>query len=78
MAISFKWNHGGNDYMKPRTGLWIGSSPEFELAIYTICFLTRLGDECAVSLDGRTMKVLTHAMYAKGGILTVGSAYPVC
>lgn len=74
MAVSFKWM----GYRKPITGLFIGSSPEFELAIYTICFLTRPNESCAVSLDGRTRKVLTHRMFAKGGLLTVGSAYPLC
>jgi len=42
MTIQFEWKEGKDDKtfeVKPVSTSWVGVSPEFELALYTMCFL---------------------------------------
>eukprot|EP00918_Siedleckia_nematoides_P018899 GHVU01040356.1.p1 GENE.GHVU01040356.1~~GHVU01040356.1.p1 ORF type:complete len:271 (+),score=19.14 GHVU01040356.1:60-872(+) len=63
-------------YTKSVSSMWIRTSPEFEMAIYTICFHTRSGS-CATSINGSAQTITTYDM---SGISprTVGTAYPPC
>ncbi|KAG8585384.1 hypothetical protein GDO81_005007 [Engystomops pustulosus] len=38
----------------------IGSSPEFDFALYTLCFMSRPGKKCKVSLDGHELAIQTY------------------
>lgn len=73
MSVGFDWL----GYRKSSSGFLIGSSPEFEMAVFTICFVTRPNEVCAVSFNGRKRKIQTFTMYS-GKDLTVGSAFPLC
>ena len=39
----FTWEVDGEEMMKPVSSIFLGLSPELELAIYTICALIRYG-----------------------------------
>ena len=63
----FKWN----GFMKPIGGLFIGTAPEFEFAIYSACFLLRGvlendKKDCILSLDGQRINILTYPMKYNG------------
>ena len=65
-------------YPKSITGMWVAASPEFELAMLTICFVTRADTrDCPISLDGAPGNVVAWTM---SGVSpkTVGSAYGAC
>ncbi|KAF2351957.1 Somatomedin B domain [Trinorchestia longiramus] len=56
-------------------GYLIGTSPEFELAIYTLCFFARPNARCNVQTNGVQYFIQTYELYS-GGLTLVGSAYP--
>lgn len=64
-----------NDIVKPVTTMFVGTSPELEMALYTVCFLTRPDSSCPVSLGGSKFNIVTHKFRYRGNDL-IGSAYP--
>lgn len=64
-----------NNIDKPVTTMFIGTSPELEMALYTVCFLTRQDRPCGVSLGGTKFNIVTHKFRYRGYDL-IGSAYP--
>ncbi|CAB4011133.1 poly(U)-specific endoribonuclease-A-like isoform X2 [Paramuricea clavata] len=59
-------------YKKAVTSLFLGTSPEFDIALYTLCFLVNPGKSCSCRINGENIPVTTHSYY--GGKF-VGSAY---
>lgn len=62
-------------YPKPIGGMFVGTSPELELAVYTVCFLARPDSLCPVQMNGVQFGVQTWTLKYSGKVL-VGSAYP--
>ncbi|XP_063808287.1 uridylate-specific endoribonuclease [Pseudophryne corroboree] len=58
---------------------FIGSSPEFDFALYTLCFISRPGKKCQLSLGGNTISIQTYewtkTTYDKGKKF-IATAYP--
>ncbi|CAL8111365.1 unnamed protein product [Orchesella dallaii] len=67
----FDWN----SKEKPISSMFVGTSPEFEIALYSVCFYTRPGSRCPVKLNGKNVSVATHYLYRQGKRY-VGSAFP--
>lgn len=63
-----------NNYNKPVNSLFVGTSPELEIAIYTLCFELRPDSNCPISLNGKTFEMQTHTFRYRGKNL-IGSAY---
>ena len=55
IKFTFRWN----GYLKPVTTMLIGTSPELEIALYTLCYRTRPNQDCYVSLAGTRFKIVT-------------------
>jgi poly(U)-specific endoribonuclease len=66
LSIKFAW-HGE---MKPVSTLLIGTTPEFELALYTLAFFSKK-EEVAVELAGYDLSIIVHRL----GSEKIGSAY---
>ena len=64
-----------NGYDKPVTTIFVGTSPELEMALYTVCFYARPDGNCPVSLGGTKFDIVTHKFKYRGNDL-VGTAYP--
>ncbi|CAL4248235.1 unnamed protein product, partial [Meganyctiphanes norvegica] len=45
---------------KKTSSMFIGTSPELEMAVYTICFLARPNKECPVSMAGKHFTIITQ------------------
>ncbi|XP_077974717.1 uridylate-specific endoribonuclease-like [Styela clava] len=45
--IQFVWE----GHRKPISSMFVGTSPEWEFCVYTLCFLTRPGIRCKISLE---------------------------
>ncbi|XP_067909848.1 uridylate-specific endoribonuclease A [Heterodontus francisci] len=76
LAMQFDWN----GYYKQVGSGFIGSSPEFDFAIYTLCFIARPNAPCTVSLGGNTMKIQTYTWTKStygNGKKYVASAFPL-
>lgn len=56
--------------------MFVGTSPELEMATYTICFLARPDCICPVQMNDKWIKVQTYTLNYTDLVL-VGSAYPV-
>ncbi|XP_054014446.1 endoribonuclease CG2145-like isoform X2 [Hylaeus anthracinus] len=64
-----------NGFDKPVTTIFVGTSPELEMALYTVCFYARPDENCPVSLGGTRFNIVTHKFKYRGNDL-VGTAYP--
>lgn len=73
LKFSFQW-YGAE---KPVSSMWVRTSPEVEMALYTLCFQTRPGSACSLRLEGEAN---TMRAYTMSGVspTTVGSVYPEC
>lgn len=54
--------------------MFVGTSPELELALYTVCFALRPDADCLLSFSGKTFTVKTHTWRYRGKNL-IGSAF---
>ncbi|KAM4046022.1 uridylate-specific endoribonuclease [Anomaloglossus baeobatrachus] len=57
----------------------IGSSPEFDFAIYTLCFISRPGKKCTISMGGHEIDIQTYEWtksYYNNGKKYIATAYP--
>ncbi|KAK2889355.1 hypothetical protein QQF64_028490 [Cirrhinus molitorella] len=75
LGMQFQWD----GYFKEVGSAFIGSSPEFDLAMYSLCYITRPGQRCYVSLGGQSLGIQTYtwdnSSYGDGKKY-IGSAYP--
>jgi len=71
MKSVFEWE----GYIKPASSIFMGLSPELELAIYTLCVLLKPDSECTVSLGGKTIDIQTHT-FKNGGKKYLSTAFP--
>ena len=75
IKTTFKWF----GMVKPISSLFLGFSPELELAIYTICALqnpNQVDKTTQISLAGETINVHTYLIKGKRGKQYIGSTYP--
>lgn len=73
-VIQSKFSWGSRQ--KPVTSFFVGTTPEFELALYTICFYARPNGLCKVQLNQKNLLIQTNKIN-QNGVALVGSAYPV-
>lgn len=70
LSVQFTWN----GQLKDVSSMFIGTSPEFELALYTLCFLAGQ-EENIVQVGDYEVKIKVYRIKSKYGD-KVGSAYP--
>uniref|UniRef100_A0A914WLP4 Endoribonuclease n=2 Tax=Plectus sambesii TaxID=2011161 RepID=A0A914WLP4_9BILA len=62
-AVKFSW---GSEYKRSGSFL-IGTSPEFDMALYTLCFLSRRGrSTCNIEINGCPMAITSHDLIQQG------------
>ncbi|VBB27815.1 unnamed protein product [Acanthocheilonema viteae] len=72
-AVKFSWRN----HTKQAASFFIGTSPEFDLALYTLCFLTRqLNRTCQFEIDGCTFFITSYNFKQRGKNF-IGTIYPV-
>ncbi|XP_076752183.1 uncharacterized protein LOC143424169 [Xylocopa sonorina] len=71
--LKIRTKYSGKD--KPVTTLFVGTSPELEMALYTVCFYARPDGNCPVSLGRTKFNIVTYKFKYRGNDL-VGTAYP--
>lgn len=55
--------------------MFVGTSPELELALYTVCYYARPNDKCFLKLNGENMYIQTYTFNSRNQKL-IGSAFP--
>ncbi|XP_060747095.1 uridylate-specific endoribonuclease B [Tachysurus vachellii] len=69
LALQFIWKNG----IKPKGSIFLGVSPEFEFALYTLCFITSPNERVRVSFSLYDMEIVCHHYNQKH----IGTTYPV-
>lgn len=72
-VVKYRFSH--NNINKPVNAMFVGTSPELEMALYTLCFEVRPDKECPISLGGNKILIRTHTFRYRGKNL-IGSAFP--
>ena len=67
----FEWEGA----IKPVSSIFIGLSPELEMALYTLAVLLKPDDSCTVSLGSKTIDIKTH-VFKNHGKKYLGTAFP--
>lgn len=75
MGMQFMWD----GYYKQVGSAVIGCSPEFDFALYSLCYIARPGKQCRLSLGGKELIIQTYtwdnSTYGDGKKF-IGSAFP--
>ncbi|XP_071835323.1 uridylate-specific endoribonuclease D-like [Apostichopus japonicus] len=71
ISLQFSW--GSSSRVKTITSMMFGASPEFEMAMFTTCFLKHKNARCNFTLDGSSVAIQTYDMSSNTN--QVGSAY---
>lgn len=62
--------------VKKTGGFFVGTSPEFDMALYTFCFLSRRGVKtCDFDLDGCPFSVTSYDIHQFNKVF-IGTVYP--
>ncbi|XP_029630040.1 poly(U)-specific endoribonuclease-like [Salmo trutta] len=75
LGMQFTWD----GYFKQVGSAIIGCSSEFDLAMYSHCYITRPGKQCKQSLGGKPLVIQTYTWENSygNGKKYIGSAFPV-
>ncbi|XP_011562239.3 endoribonuclease CG2145 [Plutella xylostella] len=73
VVMKLHFNQQGVD--KPVDTMFVGTSPELEIALYTLCFVTRADNDCRLKLGGKDVNIVSHTFRYRSKNL-IGSAYP--
>ncbi|KAG7262691.1 hypothetical protein CRUP_026055 [Coryphaenoides rupestris] len=69
MALQFSWKNG----IKPKGSIFMGVSPEFEFALYTLCFLSSPNEHVKVQFSLYDVEIVCHHYNQKH----IGTTYPM-
>uniref|UniRef100_UPI003AAEE831 uridylate-specific endoribonuclease A n=1 Tax=Centroberyx gerrardi TaxID=166262 RepID=UPI003AAEE831 len=75
LGMQFKWD----GYFKQVGSAIIGCSPEFDFAMYSLCYITRPGKQCHLSLGGKALVIQTYTWdktFYGDGKKFIASAFP--
>ncbi|VDK18017.1 unnamed protein product [Anisakis simplex] len=71
-AVKFSWMNE----LKRSGSFVIGSSPEFDMALYTLCFLSRRGrNTCEIEIDGCPLSITSYDIVQQRKVF-IGTIYP--
>ncbi|KAM6928101.1 uridylate-specific endoribonuclease A [Xenentodon cancila] len=76
LGMQFMWD--GN--FKKVGSAVIGCSPEFDFAVYSLCYITRPGKQCRLSMDRKELIIQTYTWNNSSygdGKKYIGSAFPM-
>ena len=59
IKFKFFWKIYNSDYVKNTCSMMIGLSPVLEMALYTLCFLTRPNQTCPISYSDQHFQIRT-------------------
>ena len=76
ILFSFDWIVNGKTYTKPKSSCFMKTSPEVEVALYTLCFQTRRNQDCLVSVNGGDIITIKNSDFNNKD--NIGSAYAAC
>ncbi|XP_076662491.1 endoribonuclease Arlr [Halictus rubicundus] len=76
-ASLLKLNFAMDGIVKQNETIFVGTMPELEMALYTICFYARTNSLCSISLGGTRSTVYTHSLMYSPGSLVLDAGFPL-
>ncbi|KAK6023817.1 hypothetical protein OSTOST_10385 [Ostertagia ostertagi] len=71
-SVKFTWKGD----LKRSGSILLGTSPEYDMALYTLCFLSRRGrDQCEVEIDGCPLAITSFDIVQNNKVF-IGSIFP--
>jgi len=64
----------GNNFYQQGSNMFVGTSPAFDIALFTVCFIELKGKECQCNIGRTTITVKTDSV--KGAPNQIDKAYP--
>ncbi|XP_066259522.1 endoribonuclease CG2145-like isoform X2 [Euwallacea similis] len=74
-GVILKYHFTFHDIDKPVGSMFIGTSPELEMALYTTCFVLRADQICPLKMNGNRFIIRTYSFKYRGKQM-IGSAFP--
>ncbi|XP_066154838.1 endoribonuclease CG2145-like isoform X2 [Euwallacea fornicatus] len=74
-GVILKYHFTFHDIDKPVGSMFIGTSPELEMGLYTICFVLRADQICPLKMNGNRFIIRTYSFRYRGKNM-IGSAFP--
>jgi len=71
LSFSFAWGQEKKSF----GSMLIGTSPEFELAVYTTCLLAHGEEKCKFTLGERNVALTSHVFSRPGGVKYIASVF---
>ncbi|KAB7498359.1 Poly(U)-specific endoribonuclease-like protein, partial [Armadillidium nasatum] len=71
LKMRFDWMN----YTKPVGSMFVGTSPELEMALYTLCFYARQNAGCNLQMNNHRFRIKVYQQ-TYNGKKVIGSAYP--
>lgn len=71
--VLLKFNWSGD--VKPVGSMFVGTSPELEMALFTVCYFARPGNNCPMEISGNKFNIKTYSQTYNGRTY-VGTAFP--
>ncbi|XP_076281493.1 uncharacterized protein LOC143209570 isoform X2 [Lasioglossum baleicum] len=68
-ASLLKLNFEMDGIARPNATIFVGTMPELEMSLYTICFYARSNDVCPISLGGTRFNIYTHSFTYFGNLV---------
>lgn len=56
--------------------MFIGTPPEFDMALYTLCIVMDKEATCPISLDGRKFNIRAYSFSRGPDVKMISSAFP--
>lgn len=75
-ASLLKLNFKMNDIIRLNSTMFVGTLPELEMSLYTICFYARPNNLCPVSLGGTKFYIFTHS-FRYFGVDLIHLGFPI-
>lgn len=72
LRIHYTWK----DTNKPVGTLFVGTSPELELALYSTCYLGCPNQKCEFTLNNKPIYIQTYTFVGPNKKKLIGSAFP--
>lgn len=71
MKFSFTYDNK----FKPAGSMFVGTSPELDVALYTMCIALEVED-CPISLDGQKFLIRAYSFNRGNNVKVIASGYP--
>lgn len=75
-ASVMKFAFSYDNVFKPAGSMFVGTAPEFDMALYTLCIAMDWTETCPISLDGQKFSIRSYSFGRESNIKMIASGFP--